>query len=171
MQSRRISSAKWPPGWPALWRRPTCWAPTTASASASSGRAPAAREILREALACPNAECIGAADVYTRRLEDVKNIAPDAKTYLDYRHLLEDKRHRRGADRHAAAPARGALHGRARCRQARLPGKDHGVHGGARQAHARGLPARRRQAHRPDRPPVDLHRADGRRRSASSSPS
>ena len=36
-------------------------------------------------------ECIGAADVYTRRLEDVKQIAPNAKTYLDYRHLLEDK--------------------------------------------------------------------------------
>ena len=48
-------------------------------------------EILREALACPNAECVGAADVYTRRLEDVKKIAPDAKTYLDYRHLLDDK--------------------------------------------------------------------------------
>src|SRR5215471_4761116 len=49
------------------------------------------REILREALACANVECVGAADVYTRRLEDVKRIAPEAKTYLDYRHLLEDK--------------------------------------------------------------------------------
>src|SRR5215204_606413 len=48
-------------------------------------------EILREALACPNVECVGAADVYTRRLEDVKQIAPTAKTYLDYRHLLDDK--------------------------------------------------------------------------------
>src|ERR1019366_7515797 len=38
-----------------------------------------------------NVECAGAADVYTKRLEDVKKIAPDAKTYLDYRHLLEDK--------------------------------------------------------------------------------
>ncbi len=47
-------------------------------------------EILREALACPNTECVAAADVYTRRLEDVKLIAPDAKTFLDYRHLLED---------------------------------------------------------------------------------
>ena len=36
-------------------------------------------------------ECIGAADIYTRRLEDVKKIAPAAKTYLDYRHLLDDK--------------------------------------------------------------------------------
>jgi predicted dehydrogenase len=47
--------------------------------------------ILREALACPNIECVGAADVYTRRLEDVKKVAPGVKTYLDYRHLLEDK--------------------------------------------------------------------------------
>ncbi len=48
-------------------------------------------EILQQALACENVECIGAADVYTRRLEDVKKLAPNAKTYLDYRHLLEDK--------------------------------------------------------------------------------
>ena len=48
-------------------------------------------EILREALACTNVECVGAADIYTRRLEEVKQIAPNAKTYLDYRHLLDDK--------------------------------------------------------------------------------
>ena len=47
-------------------------------------------EILREAVSLPNTECVGAADVYTRRLEEVKAIAPDAKTYLDYRHLLDD---------------------------------------------------------------------------------
>ena len=34
---------------------------------------------------------MGAADVYTYRLEEAKQIAPDAKTYLDYRHLLDDK--------------------------------------------------------------------------------
>ncbi len=49
------------------------------------------KEILREALSLPNTECAGAADVYTRRLEEVRKIAPDAKTYLDYRHLLDDK--------------------------------------------------------------------------------
>jgi len=48
-------------------------------------------EILRQAVACPNTDCIGAADVYTRRLEDVKRVAPNAKTYLDYRRLLDDK--------------------------------------------------------------------------------
>ncbi len=48
-------------------------------------------EILREALACPNTECAGAADVYSRRLEEVKKTAPEAKTYLDYRRLLDDK--------------------------------------------------------------------------------
>jgi predicted dehydrogenase len=48
-------------------------------------------EILQAALACANVECIGASDVYTRRLEDVKKIAPNAKTYLDYRRMLEDK--------------------------------------------------------------------------------
>src|ERR1043165_1380366 len=48
-------------------------------------------EILREALSCPNVECIGAGDIYTKRLDEAKAIAPNAKTYLDYRHLLEDK--------------------------------------------------------------------------------
>jgi len=49
------------------------------------------KEILRQALALTNVECIGAADVYTRRLDEVRQIAPGVKTYLDYRHLLEDK--------------------------------------------------------------------------------
>ena len=48
-------------------------------------------QILREALGCRNTELVGAADIYTHRLEDVKKLAPEVKTYLDYRHLLEDK--------------------------------------------------------------------------------
>jgi predicted dehydrogenase len=48
-------------------------------------------QILREALGCANTECAGAADVYTGRLEAVKNVAPGVKTYLDYRRMLEDK--------------------------------------------------------------------------------
>src|SRR5690348_9748342 len=48
-------------------------------------------QIAREAIACPNTEFVGFADIYTRRLEDAKKLAPNAKTYLDYRYLLEDK--------------------------------------------------------------------------------
>jgi predicted dehydrogenase len=49
------------------------------------------KEILRQALALENVECIGAADVYTRRLDEAKAIAPNARTYSDYRKMLEDK--------------------------------------------------------------------------------
>src|SRR5437016_7845596 len=48
-------------------------------------------QIVREAIACPNTEFIGFADIYTKRLEDAKKVAPNAKTYLDYRYLLDDK--------------------------------------------------------------------------------
>ena len=48
-------------------------------------------QIAREAIACPNTDFVAFADIYTRRLEDAKKLAPNAKTYLDYRHLLEDK--------------------------------------------------------------------------------
>ena len=48
-------------------------------------------EIVKEAIACPNTEFIAFADVYTRALENAKSVAPNAKTYLDYRHLLENK--------------------------------------------------------------------------------
>jgi len=47
--------------------------------------------IIRMALECPNTEFVGFADIYTRRLEEAKRLAPAAKTYLDYRYLLEDK--------------------------------------------------------------------------------
>ncbi|HKX00154.1 MAG TPA: Gfo/Idh/MocA family oxidoreductase [Bryobacteraceae bacterium] len=49
------------------------------------------KQLMKLALACPNTDIIGAADVYTRRLDEARKIAPNAKTYLDYRHLLEDK--------------------------------------------------------------------------------
>jgi predicted dehydrogenase len=48
-------------------------------------------QIVREAIACPNTEFVAFADIYTKRLEDAKKVAPAAKTYLDYRYLLEDK--------------------------------------------------------------------------------
>jgi predicted dehydrogenase len=46
---------------------------------------------IRAALKCPNTELVAFADVFTKRLEDAKKLAPAAKTYLDYRYLLEDK--------------------------------------------------------------------------------
>lgn len=48
-------------------------------------------QIVREAIACPNTDFVAFADIYTRRLEDAKKVAPSAKTYLDYKYLLEDK--------------------------------------------------------------------------------
>jgi predicted dehydrogenase len=48
-------------------------------------------QLMREALACANTEFAGIADIYTRRLENARQLAPAAKTYLDYRHLLDDK--------------------------------------------------------------------------------
>jgi predicted dehydrogenase len=48
-------------------------------------------EILQAAMACPNAELVAAADVYTRRLEAIKKVAPKLQTYSDFRRLLDDK--------------------------------------------------------------------------------
>jgi predicted dehydrogenase len=49
------------------------------------------RHLMREALACPNTEVAGVADVYTRRLEEAGQIAPHARCYMDYRQLLDDQ--------------------------------------------------------------------------------
>ncbi|HRJ18895.1 MAG TPA: Gfo/Idh/MocA family oxidoreductase [Bryobacteraceae bacterium] len=46
--------------------------------------------LMREALACQGVEFVGLCDVYTRRLEQAKQLAPNARTYMDYRRLLED---------------------------------------------------------------------------------
>src|SRR5260370_21702696 len=48
-------------------------------------------EITRWALQCPNVDFVAFADVYTRRLENAKKLAPNAATYLDHRRLLDDK--------------------------------------------------------------------------------
>ncbi len=48
-------------------------------------------QLVREALACPNTEMVAFADVYTRRLEEARKLVPNAKTFLDYRYLLEDR--------------------------------------------------------------------------------
>jgi predicted dehydrogenase len=47
--------------------------------------------LVRQAMACPGTEFVAFADIYTRRLEAAKQLAPQAKTYLDYRYLLDDK--------------------------------------------------------------------------------
>jgi predicted dehydrogenase len=48
-------------------------------------------EILRAALRCPNTEAVAAADVYTRRLDAIRRVAPGLKAYGDFRRLLDDK--------------------------------------------------------------------------------
>lgn len=48
-------------------------------------------EILKAAVGCPNVEAVAVADVYTRRLEEVKTVVPQAKPYQDFRRLLDDK--------------------------------------------------------------------------------
>jgi predicted dehydrogenase len=48
-------------------------------------------EDVRSAIASPNTEFVAFCDVYTKRLEDAKRVAPGAKTYLDHREMLEDK--------------------------------------------------------------------------------
>jgi predicted dehydrogenase len=47
--------------------------------------------LMREGLACPNTEFAAVADVFTKRVEEARQLAPAAKGYLDYRYLLEDK--------------------------------------------------------------------------------
>ena len=49
------------------------------------------QEIFKTALKCPNTEAAAVADVYTRRLDEVKAFAPQAKAYQDFRKLLDDK--------------------------------------------------------------------------------
>jgi len=49
------------------------------------------QEIFKAALKCKNVEGAAAADVYTRRLDEVKAIVPGIKTCGDFRELLDDK--------------------------------------------------------------------------------
>jgi predicted dehydrogenase len=47
-------------------------------------------EIFKAALKCPNTEAVAAADVYTHRLDAIKQVAPHLKAYMDFRRLLDD---------------------------------------------------------------------------------
>jgi predicted dehydrogenase len=48
-------------------------------------------EDFRSALRSTNVEAVGIADLYTRRLDEAKSVAPQAKTYTDFHRLLDDK--------------------------------------------------------------------------------
>jgi predicted dehydrogenase len=48
-------------------------------------------ELARQALSFPEVECAAFADVYTRRLEEARQLAPNAANYFDHRRLLDDK--------------------------------------------------------------------------------
>ncbi len=48
-------------------------------------------QIFKAALKCPNVEGAAVADVYTRRLDEIKAIVPGISTYSDFRKLLDDK--------------------------------------------------------------------------------
>ena len=49
------------------------------------------QEIFKAALQCPNVDGVAVADVYTRRLDEVRQFVPNIKTYRDFRKLLDDK--------------------------------------------------------------------------------
>jgi predicted dehydrogenase len=49
------------------------------------------KDIFRVALKCPNAEAVAVADIYPRRLDEARAMAPAVKTCNDYRRLLDDK--------------------------------------------------------------------------------
>jgi predicted dehydrogenase len=48
-------------------------------------------QIFKSAIKTPNTEAVAVADVYTRRLEEARQIAPGVKTHSDFRRLLDDK--------------------------------------------------------------------------------
>ncbi|MFN0119061.1 MAG: Gfo/Idh/MocA family protein [Blastocatellia bacterium] len=49
------------------------------------------KELMKEYVKVPNAEFVAAADIYTRRFDEAKLIAPGIKTFDDHRKLLEMK--------------------------------------------------------------------------------
>src|SRR6266699_5594878 len=48
-------------------------------------------DIFKHALRAPNTQAIAVADVYSRRLEEAKRLAPTIQTYTDFRRLLDDR--------------------------------------------------------------------------------
>lgn len=48
-------------------------------------------DIFKHALKSPNTQVVAVADVYTRRQEEAKKVAPTVQTFSDFRRLLDDK--------------------------------------------------------------------------------
>src|SRR5437016_9492870 len=48
-------------------------------------------DIFKHALRVPNTQAVAVADVYTRRLEEAKQLAPTIRAFTDFRRLLDDK--------------------------------------------------------------------------------
>ena len=48
-------------------------------------------DIFKHALKSPNTQAVAVADVYTRRQEEAKKVAPAIQTYSDFRRILDDK--------------------------------------------------------------------------------
>ena len=91
MQSRRIFIGKMTGLAGTLAARPTCSGASDRIRIGLIGAGDRGRQILREAIGCPNVECAGIADVYSKRLEEGEVIAPNARTWSDYRALLDDQ--------------------------------------------------------------------------------
>ena len=97
------------------------------------------KEIFKVALRCPNVEAVAVADLYTRRLDEAKAVAPAVKTLRRFPPPARRQVDRRGPDRHAAAPARPELRARDPGRQGCLPREDDGLQSRPRPAHAQGV--------------------------------
>src|SRR5215472_6275983 len=48
-------------------------------------------DIFKHALKSPNTQAVAVADVYTRRQEEAKKVAPTIQTFSDFRRILDDK--------------------------------------------------------------------------------
>src|SRR5260370_16877258 len=49
------------------------------------------QELLKQVISVPNAQLVAIADVYTRRHDEAKRMAPGIRTFDDHRHLLDMK--------------------------------------------------------------------------------
>ena len=49
------------------------------------------QDLLKQVLAVPNAQLVAVADIYSRRRDEAKQLAPDIQTFADHRRLLDSK--------------------------------------------------------------------------------